>query len=50
MMQNKPMTVLAVTGGIGAGKSTVTAYLRKLGVPVVDADAISHKLTRFCIR
>ena len=46
MMQNKPMTVLAVTGGIGAGKSTVTAYLRKLGVPVVDADAISHKLTQ----
>ena len=40
------MTVLAVTGGIGAGKSTVTAYLRKLGVPVVDADAISHKLTQ----
>ena len=39
------MRVIAVTGGIGAGKSTVTGFYRELGVPVVDADAISRALT-----
>jgi dephospho-CoA kinase len=37
--------VIAITGGIGSGKSTVTAQFRKLGVPAVDADAISRSLT-----
>lgn len=39
------MRVIAITGGIGSGKSTVTAQLHKLGVPAVDADAISKSLT-----
>ena len=39
------MRVIAITGGIGAGKSTVTDLFRELGARVVDADAISRALT-----
>ena len=39
------MRVVAITGGIGCGKSTVTATLAAQGVPIVDADAISRSLT-----
>lgn len=34
---------IGLTGGMGAGKSTVTAYLRALGAHVVDADVASRK-------
>lgn len=36
---------VALTGGIGSGKSTVASIFRKLGVCVVDTDEISHQLT-----
>lgn len=36
---------IGITGSIACGKSTVSAYLRSLGYPVVDADAISRALT-----
>ena len=39
------MLRVALTGGIGSGKSTVSETLRVLGVPVLDADEISHQLT-----
>lgn len=39
------MRVIAITGGIGSGKSTVAALYRAQGVPVLDADAISRALT-----
>lgn len=37
---------VGLTGGIGSGKSTVTNLFLKLGVKVLDADKISHDLTR----
>jgi len=39
------MLVVALTGGVGSGKSSVAAQLAGLAVPVIDADAISHTLT-----
>ena len=37
--------VIGLTGGIGSGKSTVAAALRRLGAHIVDTDAIAHRLT-----
>lgn len=42
---NRPM-VVALTGGIGSGKSTVAAMFAELGVTVVDADEISRNVAR----
>jgi len=39
------MYVVALTGGIGSGKSEAAKQFAALGVPVVDVDAISHALT-----
>jgi dephospho-CoA kinase len=39
------MIVLGLTGSIGMGKSTAAAALRRLGVPLYDADAEIHKMT-----
>lgn len=39
------MTVVALTGGIGSGKSEAAKIFAVLGVPVTDVDVISHKLT-----
>lgn len=38
--------VVALTGGIGSGKSTVADLFAKLGVDIVDTDLISHELTK----
>jgi len=38
------MLLIGLTGGIGAGKSTVSARLAELGAIVVDADAIVREL------
>lgn len=39
------MYVVALTGGIGSGKSEAAKQFSALGVPIVDVDAISHALT-----
>ena len=36
------MKLVGLTGGVGSGKSTVAAILRKLGAEVVDADEATH--------
>jgi dephospho-CoA kinase len=39
------MYVIALTGGIGSGKSAAAEIFAELGVPVCDVDVISHELT-----
>lgn len=38
------MKIIGLTGGIAAGKSTVSAMVRRMGIPVHDADAVVHRL------
>lgn len=42
MKRNK--LFVAITGGIGSGKSTVAGIIRELGYPVFSADAIAHNI------
>lgn len=39
------MYIVALTGGIGSGKSEAARQFANLGVPVVDTDVIAHELT-----
>ncbi len=39
------MLRIGLTGGIGSGKSTVSALFESRGVRVIDADRIAHELT-----
>lgn len=39
------MLKVGLTGGIASGKSLAAAALARLGIPVVDADQLSHALT-----
>ena len=38
------MLVIGLTGGIGMGKTSAAAHLRRLGMKVFDADASMHRL------
>lgn len=40
------MLKIGVTGGIGAGKTTVSRAFASLGAPVIDTDEISRELTK----
>lgn len=40
----RAVLLVGLTGGIGAGKSTVSALLRERGAVVIDADAITRRL------
>jgi len=38
------MYTIGLTGGIASGKSTVSAWLREAGLPVVDADLVAREV------
>ena len=38
------VTVIGITGGIGAGKSSAAAILGELGAEVIDADKVAHQV------
>jgi dephospho-CoA kinase len=40
------MFIIALTGGIACGKSTVAEYFKSLGIMVIDADEISRELVK----
>lgn len=46
MKQNNDIKVIGITGGIGAGKSILSAELKGLGAEVIDADEISRRITK----
>ena len=39
------MKTIAITGGIGSGKSTATKYIQEKGYIVIDADKMARELT-----
>ena len=43
-MPTQPIFVVGLTGGIGAGKTTITNLFQTLGTPVLDADIIARQL------
>jgi len=40
----KQTLLVGLTGGLGSGKSTVSALLLKAGIPVIDTDRVTHEL------
>lgn len=38
------MLKVALTGGIGSGKTSISALFEKLNAPVIDTDVIAHRL------
>jgi dephospho-CoA kinase len=45
MPEGRPRLVVALTGGIGSGKTTVAERLAELGAAVIDTDHLAHAIT-----
>ena len=39
-----PVLTIALTGGIGSGKTSIASIFKSLGVPVIDSDTISKEI------
>jgi dephospho-CoA kinase len=37
---------IGLTGGIASGKTIISDYFKALGIPIIDADVISHEVTK----
>lgn len=46
LSSGREVTVFALTGGIGSGKSLALEYFKSRGLPVFSADEIAKKVTR----
>lgn len=40
----RPKLVIGLTGGIASGKTAVSRYFERLGVPVIDADVVAREV------
>ncbi len=40
------MKIVAITGGIATGKSTVAKFVKEMGYHVIDADRVGHKILK----
>lgn len=40
------MQVIALTGGIGSGKTTISDMFQELGIPVLDTDVIARNISK----
>ena len=39
-----PVLTIALTGGIGSGKTSIASIFKNLGVPIIDSDTISKEI------
>ncbi|OGT46832.1 MAG: dephospho-CoA kinase [Gammaproteobacteria bacterium RIFCSPHIGHO2_12_FULL_38_11] len=46
MVKIKKVFCVGLTGGIASGKTTAARMFKELGIPIIDADEISHQLTK----
>lgn len=37
---------IGLTGGVGSGKSTVSSYMKELGIPVIDGDQLAREAVK----
>lgn len=37
---------IGLTGGVGSGKSTVSSYMRELGIPIIDGDGLAREAVK----
>lgn len=44
--KDKKHIVIGLTGGIASGKSTASAFFKRMGCKIVDADAVAHKIVQ----
>lgn len=44
-LSKTPLWEIALTGGIGSGKSAAATEFEKLGAAIIDSDALAHQIT-----
>ena len=37
---------IGLSGGVGCGKSTVSSYLKELGIPIIDGNMLAREAVR----